>query len=86
MEANMNAEAGSLALDYLRLGKMVFRVFAACALMLGLFITLSPAIFWGWLGIGIGADSRVVAILYGSVVMAVGLLSLLAVYLEPFVR
>ena len=59
------------------LSRMVFGMFAPFALLLGLVTATAPVKVWGWLGVEPG-NAAFIAILYGSVLLAVGAISLLA--------
>ena len=58
--------------------KAVFIVFGPCALLVGLTMLLFPSSFWLW--IGIEAGNGIIATLYGSVLVGVGLVSVAGIF------
>lgn len=66
-----------LPVDRIALSRFVFGVFSPCAMLIGLAMAISPATVWGWLGVQPG-NAAIVAILYGCVLLGVGVVSLAA--------
>lgn len=59
------------------LARAILGLFAPCALLLGLAMAGNPVLFWEVLGVAIH-EGAVVGILYGSVLVGVGAVSLVA--------
>jgi|AMWB02.1.fsa_nt_gi hypothetical protein len=69
--------ATQLSPQRLALLRTTFQIIALPAFGLGLAMAISPAAFWQLFGLEVGADA-VVAILYGCVLMGVGITSMFA--------